>query len=95
MSEYRLPDVIKVDGLWRKAKFFVTIVVDDEMIKDGYESVLVLDKEIKAGDKPPSKQRLRFRSWSTCEIGNAYHEKPINRLDLEEMRLNRKYMVLL
>ncbi|KAK7180790.1 hypothetical protein DPSP01_009258 [Paraphaeosphaeria sporulosa] len=39
----------------RKAKFFVTMIVDDEVIKDGYGSVFVLDKEVEAGEKPPSK----------------------------------------
>ena len=38
-----------------KTKFFVTLIVDDETIKDGYGSVLVLDKEVEAGEKPPSK----------------------------------------
>ncbi|KAF2442352.1 hypothetical protein P171DRAFT_523181 [Karstenula rhodostoma CBS 690.94] len=39
----------------KKANFFVTMIVDDEVIKDGYGSVFVLDKEVEAGEKPPSK----------------------------------------
>lgn len=37
------------------AKFFVVLIVDDEVIKDGYGGIFVLDKEVEAGEKAPSK----------------------------------------
>lgn len=38
----------------KKSKFFVTMIVDDEVIKDGFGNVFVLDKEVEAGEKRPS-----------------------------------------
>ncbi|KAJ4288060.1 hypothetical protein N0V90_012077 [Kalmusia sp. IMI 367209] len=38
-----------------KAKFFVILIVDDEVVKDGYGGIFVLDKEVEAGEKAPSK----------------------------------------
>lgn len=37
------------------ARFFVVLVVDDETVKDGFGSIFVLDKEVEAGEKEPSK----------------------------------------
>jgi hypothetical protein len=34
---------------------FVTMIIDDEVIKDGYGDILVLDKDVETGEKPPSK----------------------------------------
>jgi hypothetical protein len=33
------------------ARFFAVMVVDDETVKDGYESVFVLDKEVEESGK--------------------------------------------
>ena len=39
----------------KKTKFFATLIVDDETIKDGYGGIFVLDKEVEAGEKAASK----------------------------------------
>ncbi|KAF2682006.1 hypothetical protein K458DRAFT_343090 [Lentithecium fluviatile CBS 122367] len=36
------------------AKFFAVLVVDDEVIKDGYGGIFVLAKEVEAGEKEAS-----------------------------------------
>ncbi|KAF2264378.1 hypothetical protein CC78DRAFT_601630 [Lojkania enalia] len=36
------------------AKFFAVLIVDNEVIKDGYGDIFVLDKEVENGEKAPS-----------------------------------------
>lgn len=36
------------------ASFFAVLVVDDEIIKDGFGNIFVLDKEVEAGEKKAS-----------------------------------------